>query len=338
MVVDNGRCPTRGFGSDRSGKRRLRKASASIWATWRIFPEPADAGLATAGHLSHHRRAALRHPAGLLAVGADVRRARRRRRHHLPASWSTSCPARTRRWLAWPLSRRNSGPAGMTCSVIRSRGRSRHWRRRRARPGCQARLDARVADVLVDDAGLSVPSPSAGRAGRLRVDRWEFTARATVLRRDRRTTELRRGEIPAETLWLRLQMTSEYPTLDVVKTDIPSVAPPPPANLRSTAVPSAALILREVAGRTVRQLQDDLTRVLRAAQPSRQLSELADDGSPKIPSLVAVFLLSQVGAAVGRPRLVNLSRVRREDMRSLGGVARLVHRTLQPVPAGPLAS
>jgi len=103
-------------------------------------------------------------------------------------------------------------------------------------------------------------------------------------------------------------------------------------------VRSAALILKEAAAKTVEQLQEDLTRVLRAAQPNRQLSELAADGSPKIPSLVAVFLLSQVGKAVGRPRLVNLSQVRREDMRSLGGVARLVHRTLHPVPAGSLAS
>lgn len=86
------------------------------------------------------------------------------------------------------------------------------------------------------------------------------------------------------------------------------------------------------------QLHGDLTRLLRAAQPTQQFADLADDGSVKIPSLVAVFLLSQVGAAVGRPRLVNLSRVRREDMRSLGGVARLVHRTLHPVPAEPLAS
>jgi hypothetical protein len=51
-----------------------------------------------------------------------------------------------------------------------------------------------------------------------------------------------------------------------------------------------------------------------------------------------VFLLSQVGVVVGRPKLVNLAHVQREDMRSLGGVARLVHRTLHPVPAGPLAS
>ncbi len=133
---------------------------------------------------------------------------------------------------------------------------------------------------------------------------------------------------------------SEYPTLDVVKTDITSVAPPPPAPvaLTPTAVPTTATILSKVATRTVDQLQSDLTRLLRAAQPNRQLTEMADDGSAKIPSLVAVFLINQVGASVSRPKLVDLSRVRREDLRSLGGVARLVHRTLHPVPAGPLAS
>lgn len=131
--------------------------------------------------------------------------------------------------------------------------------------------------------------------------------------------------------------TSEYPTIDVVKTDIPSAAPPPPAASSLVALVPVA-ILSGVAGRSVEQLQGDLARVLQAAQPNRQLVERADDGSPKVPSLIAVFLLSQVGAAVGRPKLVNLSRVRREDMRSIGGVARLVHRTLHPVPAGPLAS
>jgi hypothetical protein len=124
----------------------------------------------------------------------------------------------------------------------------------------------------------------------------------------------------------------------VVKTDIPSPAPPPPPSPAFAAVPSAAGILRGVAARTVDQVQGDLTRVLQAAQPNRQLSELADDGSPKIPSVLAVFLLGQVGAAVGRPKLVDLSKVQREDLRSLGGVARLVHRALHPATAARLAS
>jgi hypothetical protein len=133
-------------------------------------------------------------------------------------------------------------------------------------------------------------------------------------------------------------MTSEYLTLHVVKTDTPSTPPPPPNPVAAGVVRGDALILAQASAKTVEQLQEDLTRVLRAAQPNCQLSELADDGSPKIPSLVAVFLLSQVGKAVGRPRLVDLSRVRRKDMRSLGGVARLVYRTLHPVLAGSLAS
>jgi hypothetical protein len=137
-----------------------------------------------------------------------------------------------------------------------------------------------------------------------------------------------------------LTTVSEYPTLDVVKTDITSVAPPPPPSVAvtPTAVPTTATILSGVVTRTVDQLQSDLTRLLRTAQPNRQLTDMADDGSAKIPSLVAVFLINQVGASVSRPKLVDLSRVRREDLRSLGGVARLVHRTLHPVPAGPLAS
>jgi hypothetical protein len=48
---------------------------------------------------------------------------------------------------------------------------------------------------------------------------------------------------------------------------------------------------------------------------------------------VSVWLLSMVGKAVGKPRLVNLSKVRREELRSIGGVARLVHRTLHQASA-----
>jgi hypothetical protein len=131
-----------------------------------------------------------------------------------------------------------------------------------------------------------------------------------------------------------LTRASEYPTLDVVKTDIPSVAPPPPPS----SGPTERSDLVGVATRTVDQLEVDLVRLLRAAQPNRHLIELADDGSPKIPSLVAVFLINQVGSAVGRPKMVNLSRVNKVDLRSMGGVARLLYQTLHPVPAGPLAS
>lgn len=135
-----------------------------------------------------------------------------------------------------------------------------------------------------------------------------------------------------------MTVTSDYLTLDVVKTDIPSAAPPPPGTVPAAAVARAALVLQNVTEKAVGELQQDLVRVMRTVHPGRDLSELAADGSPKIPSIIGVFLLSQVGAAAGRPRLVDLTKVRREDMRSLGGIARLAHRALHPVSAGSLAS
>ena len=83
---------------------------------------------------------------------------------------------------------------------------------------------------------------------------------------------------------------------------------------------------------SVDELESHLTALLQASQPASLSSEIAGDGTPRVASLVAVWLISQAGVAVGRPKLVNLSRVRREELRSLGGVARLLHRTLHPVP------
>jgi hypothetical protein len=125
---------------------------------------------------------------------------------------------------------------------------------------------------------------------------------------------------------------SDYPTLEVVKSDIPAkgaIAPPK----RKALTTAPATPLADVRTRSVEELERDLTELLRAARPTCVLTELAADGSPKVASLVSVWLLSQVGNEVGRPKLVNLSKVRREELRSIRGVARLVHRTLHPVPA-----
>jgi len=126
--------------------------------------------------------------------------------------------------------------------------------------------------------------------------------------------------------------------MNVVKSDIAAkgaIAPPKPKG--STAGPGAAPFAA-VRTRSEAELERDLTDLLRAAQPTCALTEMATDGSPRVPSLVSVWLVSQVGNAVGRPKLVNLSRVRREELRSIGGVARLVHRALHPVPAEVKAS
>lgn len=120
-----------------------------------------------------------------------------------------------------------------------------------------------------------------------------------------------------------------------MKTDISTAAPPPPSKVSR---PDAPTLTGTLVSATVTQLQEEFDRILRAAQLSQQLTEVAEDGSTKLPSLVAVYLISQVGAAIGRPRFVDLARVPRSDLRSLAGVARLVHQTLHPAPAEHLAS
>lgn len=126
---------------------------------------------------------------------------------------------------------------------------------------------------------------------------------------------------------------SEYPTLNVVKSDIPPNGAIAPPKRKGPASSGPAVPLADVRSRSAAELEHDLTELLRATRPTCVTTEAAADGTPKVASLVSVWLLSQVGNAVGTPKLVNLSKVRREELRSIGGVARLVHRTLHPVPA-----
>ena len=77
------------------------------------------------------------------------------------------------------------------------------------------------------------------------------------------------------------------------------------------------------------QIQDYLERMLgEVGAPGGGLQEVAGDGSPSISSMVAVWLLSQVGGTVGKPRLVNLASTRGADLRSLAGVARVLRGAL----------
>lgn len=124
---------------------------------------------------------------------------------------------------------------------------------------------------------------------------------------------------------------------EVVDIDMgtPGMIAPPRAASPLTDVRSQ---LAHVAGRTEAQLVADLMNALRTGQPTRRLVDVAGDGSPKIPSLVAVWLISQVGVVVGRPKLVDVGKVRREDLRSVRGVARLVHAALYPAAGGAQAS
>ena len=77
-------------------------------------------------------------------------------------------------------------------------------------------------------------------------------------------------------------------------------------------------------------LRDHLGALLRQAMPGRDFTDRAEDGSPRVPSLVSVWLISQIGHAVGRPKLVNLAKVsNKTDLTSLAGVARLTGKALE---------
>jgi len=66
------------------------------------------------------------------------------------------------------------------------------------------------------------------------------------------------------------------------------------------------------------------------AMKNRPMEKLADgemhpDGTPRISSQVAVWLIGRIAQAYGCPKLVNLSRVKDvEALRSLGGLAGLL--------------
>jgi hypothetical protein len=91
--------------------------------------------------------------------------------------------------------------------------------------------------------------------------------------------------------------------------------------------------LSDARNRSVAELEVDLEDTLRQCKASLPASP-AGDGTRAIPSLIAVWLLSQVGKAIATKRPVNLSKVADlNDLRSVGGVARLLHHALHPAPA-----
>lgn len=117
--------------------------------------------------------------------------------------------------------------------------------------------------------------------------------------------------------------------IDVMESDIPSGALPPPLPNRSTRELGAP----ELCAMARTELQSHLESLLRVGAPNCSLDEPAGDGSPRVPSLVSVWLISQVGQIVGTPRLVKLSAVQREDLCSLAGVARVARGALDSLAA-----
>lgn len=109
-----------------------------------------------------------------------------------------------------------------------------------------------------------------------------------------------------------------------MKSDIASGAPAPPPTQTARAAVS-----RAVGSMSVTQIEQELTGLLVSAQLGRTLPETALNTSPEVSSLVALWLISQVGEAVGKSKLIKLSDVDRLDLRSVSGVSRVVHEALR---------
>jgi len=109
--------------------------------------------------------------------------------------------------------------------------------------------------------------------------------------------------------------------------ELPPAAPPPRPERLPVVVDRGRIESLDVDGLTA-ELMSILARLKNRSPQELLAAGVAPDGSAAIKSLVAVCLIGTVGNAFGRPRLVNLARVPRDDLRSVRGVARLIRATL----------
>jgi hypothetical protein len=122
-----------------------------------------------------------------------------------------------------------------------------------------------------------------------------------------------------------------------MKSDVASVAPPPPGPSPAGPSPAALPQLSDARSRSLEQLIGDLEQALLIGR-SGLTTTAAADGTPAIPSLLAVWLLNEVGKAIGVKRPVVLSSVaNKEELRSVGGVARLLFAVFHPTSHGAVA-
>ena len=118
-----------------------------------------------------------------------------------------------------------------------------------------------------------------------------------------------------------LQYYVGFANMTVVKSDIDSGAPPlPSAPFKPSATPD------EIHEMSLDALQAYLEDLLPKAMPGRGSEDRAADGSPCVPSLVAVCLISMVEHAAGKRKLVSLANVQnKDDLKSVRGVVKLLH-------------
>lgn len=127
---------------------------------------------------------------------------------------------------------------------------------------------------------------------------------------------------------------SEYPTIRVVTEntgspffELPAAAPSPRPGRVPVVVDPARIDSLDIDG-LVEELTTLLARLKNRTPDELRAGGIAPDASLAIKSLIAVCLIGTVGKAFGRPRLVNLAQVPRDDLRSIRGVARLIRTAL----------
>ncbi|MCY4068496.1 MAG: hypothetical protein OXE79_05225 [Acidimicrobiaceae bacterium] len=106
-----------------------------------------------------------------------------------------------------------------------------------------------------------------------------------------------------------------------MKNDICPAVPPPPADQ-----PRIRITVPQLFAMGESELEEHLKELLDWSGFDQQPQQASADGSPRVSSLLAVWLISQVGGVVGGKKLINLSEVEnKECLRSLAGIAGLLH-------------
>lgn len=104
--------------------------------------------------------------------------------------------------------------------------------------------------------------------------------------------------------------------------DQPPTAPRPMPRAVPIVVERAALVGMDSVGME-REMVRILAAIRRRTPDDTETDPRHADGSLTIDSMTAVCLIATVGRAFGRPRLINLGKVDRDELRSVKGVSRL---------------
>jgi hypothetical protein len=114
---------------------------------------------------------------------------------------------------------------------------------------------------------------------------------------------------------------------------VPVVPVPVPAAPVLTDPTVELARLRGMNEHSMQQHVENLLAELRQREGAVDPLEQHQDGTAAVASMVAVYLLTEIAASIGRLRLVSLASVDRELLESVRGLAELVVRHLPEDPA-----